>query len=115
MGRDLFAGLLGVGMGFMSNAASADERPTSEDARVARGHEIARSVCSACHTVPSAHSPILREQAPALRSIANKPSTTQASLAAFLRSPSHRMPNPQLTDDMIDAVVVYTISLRDRR
>ena len=115
MGRDLFAGIFGVAMSFMSSAAVADNRSESEDVRLARGHQIAMSVCSACHVVPSAHSPILREQAPALRSIANKPSTTPASLAAFLRNPAHRMPNPQLTDEMIDAVVGYTISLRDRR
>ena len=115
MGRVLIAGALGLVMSFLGGAAQADDRSNSEDARHARGHQIAMSVCSACHAVPSAHSPILREQAPGLRSIANKPSTTPASLAAILRSPSHRMPNPQLTDEMIDAVVAYTASLRGRR
>jgi len=114
MDRDLFAGFLGAVICLMGSAA-AENRPESEDARLARGHQIAMSVCSACHAVPSAHSPILREQAPALRRIANKPSTTPTSLAAFLRSPSHKMPDPQLTDEMIDAVVGYTVSLRDRR
>jgi len=109
MDRDLFAVFLGAVMCLMSGAANADDGPKREDARLARGHQIAMSVCSACHAVPSARSPILREQAPALRSIANKPGTTPASLAAFLRSPSHRMPNPQLTDEMIDAVVGYTV------
>jgi mono/diheme cytochrome c family protein len=76
-------------------------------------------VCSACHAVRSAHSPILREPALDLRSIANKPGVTAESLAALLRNPAHgmenkprQMPHPRLTDEMIDAVVVYVLSLR---
>ena len=108
----LVAGALGVLAGFLGCAARADDQ---ENALLTRGHGIAMSVCSACHAVPSAHTPILREQAPDLKSIANKPGTTPESLAAFLRSPTHPMPNPRLTDEMIEAVAAYTLSLRRQR
>ncbi|MGO8955588.1 MAG: c-type cytochrome [Rhodomicrobium sp.] len=103
----------------VSNAARADDRPSGDEGRIARGHEIATMVCSACHAVQSAHSPILREPAPDLRSIANKPGVTAESLAALLRNPAHamenksrQMPHPRLTGEMIDSVVAYLLSLR---
>jgi mono/diheme cytochrome c family protein len=112
IGCALIAGALGVLMGVLGFPARADEQ---ENALLTRGHRIAMSVCSACHAVPSAHTPILREQAPDLKSIANKSNTTPESLADFLRSPTHPMPNPQLTDEMINAVTAYTLSLRRRQ
>ena len=112
MGHVLICGAFNVVMAFLGGAARAGEQ---ENALLARGHQIAISVCSPCHTVPDAHSPILRDKAPDLRSIASKPGTTRDSLAVFLRGPSHPMPNPRLTEEMIEAVAAYIVSLHDKR
>ncbi|MGO9172389.1 MAG: c-type cytochrome [Rhodomicrobium sp.] len=115
----LIASVFCMVVSFAGNAAHADDRPSGDEGRVARGHEIATMVCSACHAVRPAHSPILREPAQDLRSIANKPGVTAESLAAVLRNPAHemenksrQMPHPRLTDEMIDSVVAYLLSLR---
>jgi len=97
--------------------ASADEK-----ARIARGRDIAEKICWPCHVVGAGErfSPILREPGPDFRAIARKPNTSAESLTMFLHG-THRteekpytMPNPRLTDEMIDQVVSYILSLRQQ-
>lgn len=95
----------------------------AEPEAVARGRRFAELVCSACHVVSGnkAEVPVLRDPGPPLAEIAERPTTTEASLRAFLVShrpamgPAGRMPNPQLVDYQIDEVVAYILSLRERR
>lgn len=91
-------------------------------ASIGRGRSTADTVCWACHVVGADQefSPILRDPAPDFRTIAQRPDITMQSLTAFLHS-THRtegkpytMPNPRLSDDMIDDVVTYILSLRRR-
>jgi mono/diheme cytochrome c family protein len=91
-------------------------------ASIGRGHSTADTVCWACHVIGADQefSPILREPAPDFRVIAQRPGVTAQSLRAFLHS-THRlegkpyaMPNPRLSDGMIDDVVAYILSLRKR-
>jgi mono/diheme cytochrome c family protein len=102
-----------------ANARSGD---ADDKARVERGRAIAENVCWACHVVGADQrfSPILREPGPDFRAIAAKPDTSAQSLGAFLKS-THRMegkpyamPDPRLTDDMIEQVVSYIMSLRQQ-
>jgi mono/diheme cytochrome c family protein len=90
--------------------------------RIERGRAIADNICWACHVVgpEQQFSPILREPGPDFRAIAARPDTSAQSLTVFLQS-THRMegrpyamPNPRLTNDMIDQVVSYILSLRQR-
>ena len=102
--------------------ASAQEASQEADAQVRRGREIADKVCWVCHVTgpDQEYSPILRAPGPDFRAIAARPETTAASLTAFLHT-AHRtedkpytMPNPRLSDEMIDAVAHYIISLKPR-
>jgi len=90
------------------------------DARVQRGEVLARKICWACHVVAADQefSPILREPAPDFRRIAARRDVTAESLSAFLhtthgvaQSTPYKMPNPRLTEEMIDNVVRYILSL----
>jgi mono/diheme cytochrome c family protein len=105
--------------GWIVFAAQAQE-PLDQD--VVRGRAIAASVCSACHVVAAdqTYAPILRNPGPSFQSIANKPTTTADALRRFI-STTHqtagepfRMPNPELTAEMQEQVVVYILSLRNR-
>ena len=100
--------------------AAQAQVPLDQD--VVRGRAIAASVCSACHVVAAdqTYAPILRNPGPSFQSIANKPTTTADALRRFI-STTHktagepfRMPNPELTAEMQEQVVVYILSLRNR-
>ena len=106
----------------LTGHASAQEASQEADAQVHRGREIADKVCWVCHVTgpDQEYSPILRAPGPDFRAIAARPETTAASLTAFLHT-AHRtedkpytMPNPRLSDEMIDAVAHYIISLKPR-
>ncbi|HUJ36858.1 MAG TPA: cytochrome c [Hyphomicrobium sp.] len=106
----------------LTGHASAQEASQEADVQVRRGREIADKVCWVCHVTgpDQEYSPILRAPGPDFRAIAARPGTTAASLTAFLHT-AHRtedkpytMPNPRLSDEMIDAVAHYIISLKPR-
>jgi mono/diheme cytochrome c family protein len=91
-----------------------------QGAQVQRGREIADKICWACHVTgpDQEYSPILRNPGPDFRAIAERRDTTASSLTAFLHT-AHRtedkpytMPNPGLSDEMIDAVASYIMSLK---
>ncbi len=87
---------------------------------VARGGKLAQLVCSVCHVVArdDTHVPRLPEPGPSLVEVAARPSTTEASLRAYLTTkhpdmgPAGQMPNPRLLDYEIDELVAYILSLR---
>jgi mono/diheme cytochrome c family protein len=92
----------------------------TDTAAIGRGHSTADTVCWACHVIgpDQSFSPILREPATDFRVIAQRPGITRESLTAFLQG-THRtegkpyaMPNPRLSNEMIDDVVAYILSLR---
>jgi mono/diheme cytochrome c family protein len=101
-------------------ACFAADSPATDSAAIGRGHSTADTVCWACHvTGPDQRfSPILREPAPDFRAIAQRPELTKESLTVFLHSTHqtegkpYAMPNPRLSDEMIDDVVAYILSLR---
>lgn len=95
-------------------------RAAEPAAAVARGEDIARNVCSACHVASSGQqgqSPIA--EAPPFTAIANRPETTYRSLHHFIAT-THwdmktlppTMPNPMLTDSQVSDVSHYIMSLR---
>lgn len=91
------------------------------DPMAARGEQIARQICSACHIVAADQQfpPLLRDAAPGFSAIANRPATTAKSLQRFITA-THwdtktipmSMPNPMLMPDQVLAVSRYILSLR---
>jgi len=87
----------------------------------ARGEQLARLICSACHVVAADQEfpPLLRDPAPRFVDIANRPDTTEKSLRHFITT-THwdektlpmTMPNPELTEQQTIAVARYIVSLR---
>jgi len=95
----------------------------TDDGLTTRGRKFAELVCSPCHVVSpdTDETPILRQPGPSFAAIAARPSTTDATLRAFLQTshpdigPAARMPNPRLADYEIDEVVAYILSLGPAR
>jgi mono/diheme cytochrome c family protein len=111
-----------VAAGLLCSAAGSLAQQTgTRDAVFAHGEQIARQQCAACHIVaPDQQSaPILKQQIPGFKEIAQRPATSADSLRKFL-SKTHwdmksipvRMPEPLLTDEQITAVSRYILSLR---
>jgi mono/diheme cytochrome c family protein len=78
----------------------------------ASGLRFAETWCSGCHAIDLK---LARTGgiAPDFRTIANRPSTTNASLTAFFATQHNVMPNFELTSDETSDVVAYILSLKE--
>lgn len=79
---------------------------------IANGKAIAQVWCSNCHLVDPRDQRPARDATPTFPSIAQKKSTTAASLAAFLKARHGAMPDLSLSRDEIEDVSAYILSLR---
>ena len=73
----------------------------------AAGERLAAASCAQCHGADGAH-----PAAPALAAIAAMPSTTEASLSAFLQTPHAKMPNLIFSGAELNDLIAYILSLR---
>jgi mono/diheme cytochrome c family protein len=76
-----------------------------------RGYELAKTWCSGCHLVEPGQT-VVRELGPTFKSIASMKSTTSLSLHVFLQTPHTLMPDWRLSNEEIDDVVAYILSMR---
>lgn len=113
-GWSVFAVLIG----FSGVCARAGE-PARDP--VARGEQLARQQCSACHVVASDQElpPLRRLPTPSFYDIANRPKTSEKSLEHFIgtthwdmKTVPMTMPDQMLTKDEKVAVSRYILSLR---
>jgi len=78
----------------------------------APGRRIAERDCAACHAVkPGDVGPSPVEAAAPFQLVARMPSSTELALRVFLRTSHAGMPNLQFTEQEIDELVAYIISL----
>ena len=114
----LFPSLLAGALLALAGTASAQTAPQAK--LLVEGHDLALALCSVCHIAASDQTgtPMLTNPGPPFRTIANRAGVTPLSLRNFLltthssTTPPFTMPNPQLSDRQIDAVVAYILSLR---
>jgi mono/diheme cytochrome c family protein len=104
-------------LGAAAGVASAQQAAYRGSA--AAGREVALYNCDACHIVAANQElrPLISGYAPSFFDIANKPTTTEASLREFL-SHTHayaNMPYPDLASRDLADVVAYILGLRGRR
>ena len=76
--------------------------------------QLAERWCSSCHVLGPASSSGTSNGAPTFAGIARMSSTTPLSLRAFLQTPHARMPDLHLSQDEIDDVAAYILSLRGK-
>jgi mono/diheme cytochrome c family protein len=114
----VFAAVAAASLGFQ--AARADAGEPARDP-LARGEQLARQQCSACHLVAGDQQlpPLRRVPTPSFYEIANRPKTTRQSLEHFIgtthwdmKTVPMTMPDQLLTKDERAAVARYILSLR---
>lgn len=87
---------------------------------VQSGHKLAVNFCALCHVAAADQPslPIMRPPAPSFESIAQRPTTNEASIRVFLTTTHmgldnpNGMPNPRLSDFEMKQVIAYLLSLR---
>ncbi len=87
-------------------------RAAQESDLVAHGANIARDLCAQCHALDDGAKQ--SSSGPAFPEVARMPSTTSASIKVFLKTPHANMPNIILTEQDIDALALYILSMRAR-
>ncbi len=80
------------------------------------GERFAMLTCAECHMVAVGQSGLYRADAPPFPDLAQMPSTTALSLRVFLQTPHAKrsMPDLVLTENQMDDVIAYILSLRQR-
>ncbi len=76
------------------------------------GQRIARRWCSNCHVVERMTQERSTDVAPSFSAVAKMPSTTSASVHAFLQTSHGQMPDFKLSRTEIDDVTAYILQLR---
>lgn|SRR5665647_1677508 len=89
---------------FLSGLANAQD--------TAKGHALAKQVCSVCHAIDKTQSRSPNEAAPRFEVIANVPGMTAIALTVALRTSHRTMPNLVLEPDELRDVAAYILSLK---
>lgn len=79
---------------------------------VGQGRELAGRICAECHPVKKGQESNKLSPAKAFQAIAQNPARTEMGLRVFLLTPHRNMPNFILTNDEVDNVIAYILSLR---
>jgi cytochrome c len=79
---------------------------------VEAGHQLARAWCDSCHAIEPGEASGPYADVPSFDAVAQLPSTTATALKAFLRTPHEDMPDIKFTENQLDDVVSYILSLR---
>lgn len=91
---------------FTASAAAA------ADLHVASGDRLAHNLCINCHVVDT-QSPVLRtDRVPSFSWIANQPGETSTRITVWLSISHERMPDYTLSDEQIEDLAAYIMSLR---
>jgi mono/diheme cytochrome c family protein len=94
-------------------AIGAAAAPAAQDfGDVARGREVARSVCAECHAVEKGQAQSPNLEAPPFEAIANVAGMTAIALSAALHTSHRTMPNIVLPEDDARDLIAYILSLR---
>jgi mono/diheme cytochrome c family protein len=93
-------------------AMTAAPAAAQETANRLAGHDLAVRWCSSCHLVDAGVQHQGSDAVPTFAAIAAMPSTTAASLSAFLATPHAKMLDYALSRTDIADVSAYILSLR---
>jgi mono/diheme cytochrome c family protein len=80
----------------------------------AEGGRLAAQWCANCHRIAAAGPGPATDATPAFAAIAARPTTTEATIIAFLRNPHGAMPDPALTPRQAEDLAAYILAQRPR-
>jgi mono/diheme cytochrome c family protein len=92
--------------------------PTVDGAALAgeveAGRDLALRLCARCHLNEGQGEKIAPSEIPGFRAIASRSGASQDGIVAWLGSLPEAMPNHHLTQDEMDRLAIYILSLRGR-
>jgi cytochrome c len=95
---------------------SDTELSAQEVGHAAVGARIVQQLCADCHRIEAGQGRSENDdedgEAPSFVDVANDPSTTPLSLRVFFRSNHESMPNLHISQDQVDDLVAYILSLK---
>ncbi|WP_157961852.1 c-type cytochrome [Acuticoccus kandeliae] len=106
------AGLNGTGVAIVALALALPVGAKAADPAIAKGLEIARTWCSACHAIGDDTQAEALADAPAFAELAVMPGFDEGLVAYALLQPHPVMPNFPLTRSDIRAIAAYIESLK---
>ena len=102
--------LIGVLSGLALTLANARAEPPGDPAR---GHDLVRQSCGACHLVDLKQRGPVPDGIPSFMALAARPGETEDDLLGSLINPPHpQMPSMPLDQQQMRNVVAYILSLR---
>ena len=78
------------------------------------GHELAEKICADCHIIAPGGKPRRLVGAPDFPVLALDPRVSDFRIRAFLRTPHQIMPNFVLSDEDLDDLIAYILSLKPK-
>lgn len=105
MGPVLGAVMLALG------CASASAQPVAEP--VEKGRALAERMCAVCHLNPGQGEKAGPGTVPGFVAVAKRPGQTLEGIVAWLRSVPVMMPDHHLSQDEMEALAIYILSLAD--
>lgn len=89
-----------------------DLNPVRAD-EIARGEELANRLCAVCHLNPGQGDKTGPGTVPGFAAVARRPDQSLEGIIDWLRSVPPMMPNHHLSQDEMEALAFYILSLRD--
>src|SRR5579859_2522829 len=80
----------------------------------ADGRHLAGTFCSNCHIITPTKQAVGSNHVPTFSAVANRPSTTPASLRKSMLRPHPQISNLQATPDELRDLIAYILSLRGK-
>jgi mono/diheme cytochrome c family protein len=85
-----------------------------ETGDLAEGRHLAGMFCSNCHIITPTKQAVGSNRVPTFSAVANRPSTTPASLRNSMLRPHPQISNLQATPDELRDLIAYILSLRGK-
>ncbi len=90
--------------------SGASKAPADE---IERGKELAEKLCAICHLNPGQGEKSGPDTVPGFAAVARRPGQTLEGIMDWLRSVPPMMPDHHLSQDEMEAIGFYILSLRD--
>jgi mono/diheme cytochrome c family protein len=96
----------------LANLGSAASSPISWASNVEQGRELAARLCAKCHLNEGQAEKRSASEIPGFAAVANRQDQTIEHIVAWLQSAPPMMPNHHLSQDEIEALAAFIMSLR---
>lgn len=94
-------------------AVSAANAVAHADNEIARGRALAERLCATCHLAAGQPDKKSAAEIPGFYAIARRPNQTEEGIRDWLRSIPPMMPNHHLSQDEMESLAQFIMSLRD--